>query len=37
MTVHDGWAAHYPAPIEGPFHSHANSLAESFVSSLYFI
>lgn len=37
MTVHDGRAAHYPAPIEAPFHSHANSLAESFVSSLYFI
>lgn len=37
MTVHDGRAAHYPAPIEASFHSHANSLAESFVSSLYFI
>lgn len=37
MTVHDGRAAHYPSPIEAPFHSHANSLAESFVSSLYFI
>ncbi|KAF7245544.1 Paired box protein Pax-6 [Varanus komodoensis] len=36
MTVHDGPAAHYPARIEASFHSHANSLAESFVSSLYF-